>query len=596
MRIIASLCFSFITAMSPWFEPSAVAELTAGQVMIIANRNNPASVKVADHYAERRDIPSSQIVTFDLPLDETMNRADYERRLLTPLRKVLEERNLHRSIRTLVTVYGVPLRVTAPALTTEEQHWRRDADHRLAAAKTALEGIQRQADRLAPATEGATPPPARKDAPLLAYERHLLFLSKVDERVQLAAKRIETLALPAGHRVSGSFEALLRQHQGSAGLAEWRHHQALKGVVPEEADATRTRALYAEALQLLSSALDLPLRTKRNEYYRDVERLYGAYGVYVLAMMELKLLSDEYADASVDSELSLLWWDRTMYGAAWRQPNPLYHANKKPAQRGRREIPLLMVSRLDGSTASIAARLVDQAMKAEQEGVAGTVYLDARGLNQLDTYGIYDKSLRDLDAFVSQQTTYRSLLENTETRFHRPGDAPDVALYVGWYRLRQYEDAFTFRPGAIGYHMASAEAMSLHNAEESGWCKNALEHGITATLGSTGEPYLDAFPEPLAFTALMLTGGYSLVESYYLTSRWVSWRMVLLGDPLYNPWKKKPAAKRSSLTMFSLAPMAPSDQDFQDPIAARAESLRLRDLARTRFELILSDQAISPDR
>ena len=252
-----------------------------------------------------------------------------------------------------------------------------------------------------------------------------------------------------------------------------------------------------------------------------------------------------------------------------------------------------MVSRLDAPTADLAFRLVDRAKEGEQQGLAGTVYLDARGLpvkDQSDTYGHYDQSLRDLNSFLTQHTTYQSKLENTEIRFHRPGEAPDVALYVGWYRLRQYEDAFTFRPGAIGYHMASAEAVSIHSASESGWCKNALDRGITATLGSIGEPYLDAFPEPLEFVALLMTGQYSLVEAYYLTSRWISWRMVLFGDPLYNPWKVTPAAKRSTLTMFPLAPIAPSDQTFDDPIAVRGESMRMYEQSRIKLDTILRDQ------
>jgi hypothetical protein len=195
-----------------------------------------------------------------------------------------------------------------------------------------------------------------------------------------------------------------------------------------------------------------------------------------------------------------------------------------------------------------------------------------------------------LNSFLTQYTTYQSKLENTETRFHHPGEAPDVALYVGWYRLRHYEDAFTFRSGAIGYHMASAEAVSLHSASEPGWCKNALDHGITATLGSIGEPYLDAFPEPLEFAALLMTGQYSLVEAYYLTSRWISWRMVLVGDPLYNPWKTTPAAKRSTLTMFPLAPIAPSDRTFDDPIIIRGEWARIHEQSRTKLDAILRDQ------
>jgi len=43
-----------------------------------------------------------------------------------------------------------------------------------------------------------------------------------------------------------------------------------------------------------------------------------------------------------------------------------------------------------------------------------------------------------------------------------------VALYVGWYRLRHYEDAFAFNLGAIGYHIASGEAVSIHNPQEKG--------------------------------------------------------------------------------------------------------------------------------
>jgi hypothetical protein len=196
-----------------------------------------------------------------------------------------------------------------------------------------------------------------------------------------------------------------------------------------------------------------------------------------------------------------------------------------------------------------------------------------------------------LHQFVTEHTTYRSQLENTEARFQRPGAAPDVVFYSGWYRLRQYEDAFTFRTGAIGYHMASAEAVSLHGPGEAGWCKNALDHGIAATLGSVGEPYLDAFPEPLEFAALLMTGQYSLVESYYLTSRWVSWRMVLVGDPLYNPWKSRPAAKRSALTMFPLAPIAPSDQAFADPLLAKDDVKRLQSQSRIRLDAILQNQA-----
>ncbi|CUS32362.1 conserved hypothetical protein [Candidatus Nitrospira nitrosa] len=316
-------------------------------------------------------------------------------------------------------------------------------------------------------------------------------------------------------------------------------------------------------------------------------------GVFVLAAMELELLSDESSNASVDSELSLLWWEWGDYPLAWRHPNPFYHAGPASKNKFIRDPPALMVSRLDAPTAELAAQLDDHAMEAEANGLTGSMYLDAQGMpakERPDTYRKYDQSLQHLDTFITEQSGYRSVLENTKARFDHPGQTPDVALYIGWYRLRHYEDAFAFRPGAIGYHMASAEAVSLHQSGVTGWCKNALEHGITATLGSVGEPYLDAFPEPLEFSALLMTGQYTLLEAYYLTSRWVSWRMVLVGDPLYNPWKQKPAVKRSALRMFPLAPMAPSDQTFADPFRAQEERRHLYARARARLDDILRRQ------
>ncbi|MDI3463568.1 MAG: Mobile element protein [Nitrospira sp.] len=472
---------------------------------------------VAEHYATRRGIPFQQIVRLDLPSGETMNRADYARRLVLPLRQALQKNRLQHSIRVLVTVYGVPLRVESPNLTSEEERVRRDANGRLDVARSQLEDVERRARDLAAQLESNPVPAKTMEERLTAYERHAMFLLRVDDTLQESIKRTKQLNPPALDQWYSRLEAMVRPYQGSAGIAQL-HHTFHQGEQASDRDGeAQIRAQYAEGMQLLLGSVELPIRSGRTELYQQVEDLYGAYGVFGLAAMELKLLSAEYADASVDSELTLLWWDRNMYGVAGRQVNPLYHGVKKPPRGSRREIPLLMVSRLDGPNGNVAMHLVDQSMEAEQQGLSGTIYLDARGLTQSDTYNHYDQSLRDLNTFLTQHTTYRTLLENTEVRFHHPGEAPDVALYVGWYRLRHYEDAFTFRPGAIGYHMASAEAVSIHTATESGWCKNALERGIAATLGSIGEPYLDAFPEPLEFVALLTTGQYSLVEAYYLT-------------------------------------------------------------------------------
>jgi uncharacterized protein (TIGR03790 family) len=572
--------------------PQTLAGLTADQVAIIANVNSRESLRVAEHYAMRRGVPLGHIVKLDLPSDDTMSRDDYERRLALPLRQALQAQGLHNSIRVLLTVYGVPLRVASPTFMAEERAWLRDVNVRLDSARSELVNLERQARNIALPPGSVSEPQNEQGEGAIAYERNVSFLFRVDQAIQEYVHRTRELQPATSDQGYRQVESIIRRHQGLAGLAQLHHEFPQPGFAGTPDAEAQIRVQQMEGLQLLGS-IELPLRQKRAELYRQIESVYGLYGVFALAAMELNLLSDEQADASVDSELSVLWWDRRDYAAAWRRSNPFHHAFKRSERPPQRELPVLMVSRLDAPTAELAMRLVDRAIEVERHGLLGKAYLDARGLPvkaPSDTYGHYDQSLRDLDEFITLQGSYKSVLENSETRFHRPGEAPDVGLYIGWYRLRHYEDAFTFQPGAIGYHMASAEAVSLHNAGESGWCKNALERGITATIGSVGEPYLDAFPEPLEFVALLMTGQYSLVETYYLTSRWVSWRMVLVGDPLYNPWKTKPAAKRSALTMFSLAPIPPSDQTFLDPLRAKEGRQRAQERSRIRLDEILSQQ------
>ena len=74
-----------------------------------------------------------------------------------------------------------------------------------------------------------------------------------------------------------------------------------------------------------------------------------------------------------------------------------------------------------------------------------------------------------------------------------------------------------------------------------------LERGVVATLGPTFEPYLSAFPLPDEFFPLLMTGRIGLAETYWRTCPFTSWAMVLVCDPLYNPFKNKPAFPEKEL-------------------------------------------------
>ena len=71
-----------------------------------------------------------------------------------------------------------------------------------------------------------------------------------------------------------------------------------------------------------------------------------------------------------------------------------------------------------------------------------------------------------------------------------------------------------------------------------------LAKGIAATLGSTEEAYLQSFPLPDQFFPLLLEGKLPLIEVYYRTLPFLSWRQVLIGDPLYRPFAKRPLTEK----------------------------------------------------
>ncbi|MEJ2032475.1 MAG: TIGR03790 family protein, partial [Deltaproteobacteria bacterium] len=242
--------------------------------------------------------------------------------------------------------------------------------------------------------------------------------------------------------------------------------------------------------------------------------------------------------AAVDSELSMLLAPHSLQ--RWL-PNPfLKKYDRYPRIKEIRDSTLL-VARLDGPTPEIAKRLVDDAVEVEEKGLTGTFYIDARGLSaKTNYYGMYDRHLRNLAEILAKQTTFPVVFDDRPGLF-REKSCHKAALYCGWYSLARYQDSFDWRKGAVGFHVASSEAATLRQPGSQVWCKRMLEEGVAAaTLGPVDEPYLQSFPLPDKFFPLLMTGKLALVEVYYRTLPFLSWRQILIGDPLYRPFRKNP--------------------------------------------------------
>jgi uncharacterized protein (TIGR03790 family) len=242
--------------------------------------------------------------------------------------------------------------------------------------------------------------------------------------------------------------------------------------------------------------------------------------------------------ASVDSELALVLEKQYKLRGWLANRHFLGFRGKKVDDMPQH---VILVSRLDGPKEAVVRRIIDDSIEAERDGLKGTAYFDARWPEkegrELSAYDLYDRAIHNTARILQKSNIMPVVLDEREELF-QPGMAPDAALYCGWYSLAKYVDAFTWSKGAIGFHVASAECTTLKNPSSTVWCKMMLEKGIAATVGPVAEPYLQSFPQPEIFFSCIIDGRFSLAECYALSNPYLSWQMLLIGDPLYRPFSR----------------------------------------------------------
>ena len=271
----------------------------------------------------------------------------------------------------------------------------------------------------------------------------------------------------------------------------------------------------------------------------DIQADYRESLAVELKRVKKKIASLQKTDqlASVDSEIALV--AARDYPLSGRIHNP-YFLGFQDIEKVLRKKDVLMVSRLDGPTPGIVRRLIDDTLKTEAIGLKGTACFDARWPDNDEKprsgYQYYDKSIHRAAGIVNKSGRMPVIVEASEKLFQK-GECQEAALYCGWYSLAKYVDAFEWQPGAIGFHIASAECATLKKAGSQVWCKKMLEKGIAATIGPVGEPYVDGFPLPEIFFSFLVDGYLTLAECYLVSLPYLSWKMVLVGDPLYRPFK-----------------------------------------------------------
>ena len=251
--------------------------------------------------------------------------------------------------------------------------------------------------------------------------------------------------------------------------------------------------------------------------------------------IELLLQTDQRA--SVDSELALLLAPE--YPLERWLPNPFFVGFRNQKHLVKRD-DVLIVGRLDGPSAETVRRVIDDTIAVEQQGLQGNAYFDARWKRpEKDAvtggYAFYDAALHNAAETLTEYGQLPVVLDDRPELFGA-GSCPDAALYSGWYSLGKYVEACSWVPGSVGFHIASSECATLKREGSQVWCKRMLEEGVAATIGPVYEPYVQAFPPPDLFFSTLAEGYLSLGEVYLISLPFLSWQMVLIGDPLYLPF------------------------------------------------------------
>lgn len=537
---------------------AAVAELTPEEVGVVAMAVSRESRQLAEGYMTARGIPQDNLFLLEGKPGHTCARAYWDDVARPALAEWLNKQR-ETQIRCVVTCWDVPLKierqpVDGARLTSRRKYLETSRDRLVA---TAIELINRL-ESLARDDSENPPPPLKSDADLKAIssrfdtalagaQRRLKSLTREDEKKAMG-QEFEQLFLKAG-----GISALLRLAKAQANISQFNNEQAQRLATVQGQLLGLQRGLQALGA--------LPETTARDvQILNVVQATVGIVGGIRWIDQQLELVRRNESYASFDSELSMIMLPEHPL-VRW-QSNLLYYAFDRLPARPR----VIMVSRLAAPSLDRAEALYRQAIDVEKAGLKGKVYLDARGMNynpqndKRGSYGSFDQSLRDLAERLQRHTDLEVVLNN-EAKLFQSGDCPEAALYCGWYSLGKYVDAFDWVPGAVGYHLASMEAQYLRKPGNRVWCNAMLEDGITATMGPVAEPYLAAFPLPDDFFPLLLTGKYTLVEAYYRTKPYNSWVMVLVGDPLYNPFKNRPLLDESALPkrLTGAAPVVPEE-------------------------------------
>lgn len=280
-------------------------------------------------------------------------------------------------------------------------------------------------------------------------------------------------------------------------------------------------------------------------------------------------------EASVDSELCTLGMPRADLAGAMRNP---YFDQDMRFQIFQGAPGMLLVGRLDAPDAETVRRMIDDAKRAEQEGLRGRAVIDMA----LKT-GAYQEGEDWLarSAILFRESGVPVFIDKEEPLIADHWPLPDTAFYFGWYTTTVSgavgSPSFHFMPGAVACHLHSYSAAAIRSPDRH-WVGPLLKRGAAVALGNVFEPYLSL---TVHFDVLnkRLLEGYTVAEAAWNATPVLSWMSVVCGDPLYRPYARGPGSTMGD------------NSQARDYALYQGLSMRLRDQGSLGLKKALTDLA-----
>ena len=245
-------------------------------------------------------------------------------------------------------------------------------------------------------------------------------------------------------------------------------------------------------------------------------------------------------EAAIDSELSLM--GITNYPIGGAIPNPYFNKDFSAAQNPAKF--MMMVGRIDAKNYDQCKRMILDAIDVEKDGLWGRTYLDFS--KKGGGFAIGDKWVEEI-AKASMAAGIPTITNRMSDTFVTNYPMTDAAVYFGWYTSHRngpfLNEDFKFKKGAIAVHLHSFSAQQLINPTKN-WSAALLDRGAAATLGNTWEPYLQLSHHFNIFYDRLIK-GHSLIEAGYMSMNALSWQNIVIGDPLYRPFKTTSVSKET---------------------------------------------------